>query len=523
MGVGRALLMNTTLVAGFLGLATIIPAYEDELYYWCWSKELQWSYYDHPPIIALLIRLSTSVFGDSLIGIRFPACLSATFVVYVIHRLTPLTPLAWGAVASPIYTFFAVLMLPDSPLMLFWAAYVWWLIEIQHRLEALEVEAHGLPQRAVVEAVGDSPGVIQPRANADSVSFADSHRETLRTISVRWWIAGGIILGCGLLSKYTMGLAVPAGLISLIFSGQHWRRWFADYLTHGIVAYLVSLPILVYNVDLDFEPILFQWRHISEPVSSSIESIGYFVGIQVLLFGLLPFLLLPWAILQSRRLFRDPCLRVCWCFYVLPLLFFLYQSTQHVVLENWPIVSFVSFWPLAAEWCRSAQQRTRGIRTRVAAVSFLPSALSCVLLGIHLVWPLTLLPGNFDRVSLIISTNAAMHQIAEVIRERHEPLPVYAGRYQDTAQLRFESLDARQIDGLSPRTSQFTVTPQHLTDVDRAYVVLEDRLPEWLCPGFDKPELLARVPVHARGTVFKIFQLWLYSKTKLITDSQRAD
>src|SRR5665213_568710 len=52
------------LFAVYLILAAVLPALDDEVYYWCWAKELQWSYYDHPPMTAVLIRLSTSLFGD---------------------------------------------------------------------------------------------------------------------------------------------------------------------------------------------------------------------------------------------------------------------------------------------------------------------------------------------------------------------------------------------------------------------------------------------------------------------------
>src|SRR5215213_10135897 len=33
----------------------------DEAYYWLWSQHLQLSYYDHPPLVAWAIRLSTSL------------------------------------------------------------------------------------------------------------------------------------------------------------------------------------------------------------------------------------------------------------------------------------------------------------------------------------------------------------------------------------------------------------------------------------------------------------------------------
>ena len=42
----------------------------DEAYYWLWSQRLALSYYDHPPGIALLIRVSTLLAGDNELGVR---------------------------------------------------------------------------------------------------------------------------------------------------------------------------------------------------------------------------------------------------------------------------------------------------------------------------------------------------------------------------------------------------------------------------------------------------------------------
>src|SRR4051812_10224562 len=37
-------------------LALVIPLFPDETYYWDWSRHLAGGYFDHPPMIALLIR-----------------------------------------------------------------------------------------------------------------------------------------------------------------------------------------------------------------------------------------------------------------------------------------------------------------------------------------------------------------------------------------------------------------------------------------------------------------------------------
>ena len=48
--------------------AAMTPLTFDEAYYWAWSKQLAGGYYDHPPMVALVIRLGTLIAGDTGAG-----------------------------------------------------------------------------------------------------------------------------------------------------------------------------------------------------------------------------------------------------------------------------------------------------------------------------------------------------------------------------------------------------------------------------------------------------------------------
>jgi len=57
----------------------------DEAYYWLWSRHLAASYYDHPLMVAYLIGLGTSLFGDTIMGIRsmaIVAMIAASAMLY---------------------------------------------------------------------------------------------------------------------------------------------------------------------------------------------------------------------------------------------------------------------------------------------------------------------------------------------------------------------------------------------------------------------------------------------------------
>lgn len=473
---------DAALVAGLLGfyliLAALLPAADDEVYYWAWARPLQFSYYDHPPLTAYMIRLSTDVFGDSIFGFRVPACIATAFVAVVIAHLSRPRSLLPGILLSPLFTFGAVLITPDTPLLCFWAAYVWWLVEVHRRLTPVAEEGH-----------------------------AESG-----TASLPWWmwLVGGVLLGCGVLGKYTMALAVPAGFVSFCLVWRQWKRWLPGYIAHGVVSFVVASPILIHNIQHDFVPLLFQWRHSMGQSQPGIKPFGEFVGVQLLLFGTLPFFLYPWVLWNFKRLCENPRLRVCACLYALPMTFFLYKATQAPLQGNWALVMFVSFWPLAAAWYQTVCE-SRFWRWSTASAFIIPAV--CVLfLAAHLLHPMTFIPAEGDRVTRQYALNDATHQIAETIHQRGESLPVFTTTYQLTAWLRFQSLDGRQIDQIS-RPSHFTQHPEHLTDVNRAYVVAEFPLPATFAEGFGEPELVGDFPVRVRGEAVRDLKLYMYTKS----------
>ena len=56
---------------------------EDEAYYWVWSKNLAFGYFDHPPLVALWIKIGTFFF-DGEFGLRFFSTISFSLMLVVI-------------------------------------------------------------------------------------------------------------------------------------------------------------------------------------------------------------------------------------------------------------------------------------------------------------------------------------------------------------------------------------------------------------------------------------------------------
>ena len=58
----------------------------DEAYYWMFSKRLDWGYFDHPPMVALFIKLGGLLFSQEL-GVRFISVVAQLISLVLIWKL----------------------------------------------------------------------------------------------------------------------------------------------------------------------------------------------------------------------------------------------------------------------------------------------------------------------------------------------------------------------------------------------------------------------------------------------------
>ncbi len=91
LGADARIFRNTALVIlALVGLRLVAAAFTpitfDEAYYWMWSKNLAGGYYDHPPMVAYVIRAGTMIAGDTELGVRLVSILLALPMSYAIYR-----------------------------------------------------------------------------------------------------------------------------------------------------------------------------------------------------------------------------------------------------------------------------------------------------------------------------------------------------------------------------------------------------------------------------------------------------
>jgi len=111
----------------FLGLlqASFTQLIDDESYYWVYSRFLSWGYFDHPPMIALLIKWGYAFFQNEF-GVRLFCVLLNTLTIFTIENLLEKKNsfLFYSIVLSiGIFQIGGFLAVPDTPLLFFTALF----------------------------------------------------------------------------------------------------------------------------------------------------------------------------------------------------------------------------------------------------------------------------------------------------------------------------------------------------------------------------------------------------------------
>jgi 4-amino-4-deoxy-L-arabinose transferase-like glycosyltransferase len=111
----------------------------DEVYYQAYARHLQWNYFDHPPMVAVLIRLSTfNLYFHNEFFIRLGSILCAaagTWLIFSIGRRIGRPRTGWIAAILYNTSFYTSIIagtfiLPDSPQVVFWLMSMYFMIGI---------------------------------------------------------------------------------------------------------------------------------------------------------------------------------------------------------------------------------------------------------------------------------------------------------------------------------------------------------------------------------------------------------
>lgn len=189
----------------------------DEVYYWTYALKLQWNYFDHPPIVAWLIRLTT---GNLLFNNEFfvrvgavVACAICTWLVFKIGSLLQNQQTGWFAAllyTASVYGSITIgaNIIPDSAEMVFWLSSVLLLIKIS-RLTTTMQKANLL------------------------------------------WCLFGLMVGLCIMSKVHGAFLWFGAVLYVLVINRNWLKYRGIYLAAVITLVIIS-PIIIWNVQNNF-------------------------------------------------------------------------------------------------------------------------------------------------------------------------------------------------------------------------------------------------------------------------------
>ena len=294
-----ALAALATLTVLRLALAAALPLSPDEAYYWVWSRALAAGYLDHPPMVALLIRAGTALAGESEFGVRLAAPLAAgagsLLLASAGEDLAPGRHAGLIAAAllnaSLLFGAGAVLMTPDTPLLLFWTA-------------TLAALARGL-----------------------------------RSDDGRWWLAAGLAAGLALASKLTALLLLGAVGLWLLALPETRRMLATPWPWLGLgIATLVFAPTLAWNAAHGWAGFVKQGGRVTawQPARAG-QFLGELLAGQIGLATPLVFLLCAAGTVAAlRRARTDAAAALLAASVAVPGLVFLAHALGDRVQGNWP-------------------------------------------------------------------------------------------------------------------------------------------------------------------------------------------
>lgn len=104
---------------------------EDEAYYWVWSKSLAFGYFDHPPLVAIWVKIS-SFFFEGELGVRFFSAFSFSLMLIIIWKIIDNPKkknYVWLyfllVISMALLNVYGFITTPDTPLLLFVALFLY--------------------------------------------------------------------------------------------------------------------------------------------------------------------------------------------------------------------------------------------------------------------------------------------------------------------------------------------------------------------------------------------------------------
>lgn len=294
----RYLLLLLSLLLGFhLWLNTLLPLGVDEAHYALYGWYLDWSYFDHPPLIGWLEAPAVQLLDTDWAVRLLPIVLGVVMLWQLVRLAEALFPqVKWMGV----WTLFLALF---SPLL------------------------HGL----TLTPLPDLPLLVVALLLVRYL-WAQRYNDSL---SHPWML--GALMGLAGLSKYTaITLVVSFALIVMVYGRWRWLKQPGLWAAAALALALLS-PVLYWNAKHEWASFLYQLHHGTRHAAWSFERFLISQGRQVGAYGPVLYgavlVLLVWSLLRWRRLPEG--VRFLWLFTLPVFVLFAWSSGYEPILPHW--------------------------------------------------------------------------------------------------------------------------------------------------------------------------------------------
>jgi dolichol-phosphate mannosyltransferase len=462
------------LVVGALG-----PLDGDETLYWEWARHLAWGYFDHPPGVALLVRLGVALFGVSALGVRCMAVLAnlggALIVITLARR--------HGGDRAALR---AALIISCLPILTNWLMF------------ATPDTALFLTAMGVLLLVDNA--LRQPRGSV---------------ASLRWWLLAGVVLGLAALAK-ELAILLPMGIVLACLTHQELRPRLAEpgpYLA-GLATAIVIVPLVLWNRDHGWVLLQFAMQRGlgAEPGSAVGRELEYLGG-QAAVVSPLLFVLLAIAVFGTLRGRSDPRQYFLAVSALTTFGWFAIAALRHPMEPNWVLMAYPPAAILLAAGPASRVSR-RWLNASLALGGGI-----VVLLYLHTAVRILPLSPLDDPIRRGHGWQEVAGRVDAVRRDVGPPATwIAANRFQDASQLAFH-LDGHPFVfslNIQGRANQYDLWPgfaQQAKPGDRLILVLDDAteapIARDLTVYFDRISVGARVVAGGAQPTLVPKRIWV--------------
>ena len=290
-----------------------------DAYYYLYSEYLSLSYFDHPPMVAWILKAFSWIFGKTVVGVKMTDFIVTGLTIYAFYKLASnffggfmLERSLYLLLSTMMISILSLVTTPDVPLLLFWA------LSVLFFYRAVE----------------------------------GNH--------IRDWVLAGLMTGLAFDSKYT-AVMIWVGLFGYLLTQPEKRKIIRSYKPYlAVLVFVLAIsPVIIWNLQHDWLSIRFQSSdRVGDMAANNLELKNFLGNLGTQMFILLPVLYffvlyalyrVTHQFFQSRS-YMEPSKWFLWWFSAPTIMGFMAVSIVYWVKLNWTMPAYITGIILAVHY-----------------------------------------------------------------------------------------------------------------------------------------------------------------------------